>query len=165
MAKTKAAMLLAGGVALGLVASDAAFHTSYEGTVKRVIDGDTVEVLVEVAPGLVQEVDIRERDLDTPEKRRGGRGGAKCEEEIALGKSVTALVRSKLPPGTTVGIANVGLGKYAGRWVGDIRLVVDGRIVDLGDWLIGQGLAVNYDGGKKRKSWCPKDQARLEPTR
>ncbi|MEO0496907.1 MAG: hypothetical protein AAF141_05985 [Pseudomonadota bacterium] len=156
-AKASLATMAVCGV-IGVGAADA-FRTTYEAEVVRVIDGDTVEARVILAPGLGQVVDIRERDLDTPEKRRG-RFGAQCEAERELGLEVSALVTEMLPVGTKIGIENVGLGKYAGRWVGDIRMVVDGTVVDLGDWLIEQDLAVHYDGGTKRKVWC-KDEERL----
>lgn len=159
MAKKRTA-IAAIGVLASVALGDASFHTSYEGRVIRVIDGDTIEVAIEVAPGMVMEVDVRERDLDTPEKRRGGRGGAQCPEEQALGKKVSQLVSSYLKPGTSVGVVNVGLGKYAGRWVGDIRFMIDGSVHDLGDWLINQNLAVHYDGKTKAKVWCPKDETR-----
>lgn len=155
--------LAAGALALGgiVAVSDAAFNTSYQATVERVIDGDTVVVSVSLAPGLVQSIHMRERDLDTPEKRRGGRGGAQCDAELEAGRKVTALVEQLLPPGTEIGLENVGIGKYAGRWVGDImfQLPGGGNPVDLGDWLIGQGLAVPYDGGTKAKVWCPVEPA------
>jgi endonuclease YncB( thermonuclease family) len=162
--KAKLPVAVAATLVLAAGASTA-FKTSYVGEVVRVIDGDTVEAKIEVLPGMTYTVDVRERDLDTPEKRRG-RGGAQCDEEIAQGKAVSKLVSDLLPAGTKIGIENVGLGKYAGRFIGDIKLVIDdgSAPVDLGDWLIGQGLAVNYDGGTKRKVWCPINvkQDRLE---
>lgn len=144
------------GAAAFVAVADAAFNTSYQAEVLRVIDGDTVEVSIELLPGMRQEIDVRERNLDTPEKRRG-RGGAQCDEELAKGQEVSALVQQLLPPGTIVGVENIGLGKYAGRAVGDIKFQLPGEPepVDLGDWLIGQGLAVEYDGGTKSKPWCP----------
>lgn len=134
-----------------------AFQTTYVGEVVRVIDGDTIKAKIEVLPDLFYTVDVRERDLDTPEKRRGGYGGAQCDEEIEAGKAVSKLIADLLPPGTEIGIENVGLGKYAGRFVGDIKLVVEPNQppVDLGDWLIGQNLAMPYDGKTKAKVWCP----------
>ncbi|MEM7667526.1 MAG: thermonuclease family protein [Pseudomonadota bacterium] len=162
MPKATTMLAACGLLATGGLAADGLFNTSYSARVERVIDGDTVEVVVDLAPGMSQTVDVRERDLDTPEKRRG-RFGAQCEAERELGLKVSALVTDTLAEGTAVRIDNVGLGKYAGRWVGDIRFALDGRIVDLGDWLIGQGLAVHYDGGTKRKVWC-KNETRLPTT-
>lgn len=141
------------GIAATAAAGSTAFQTSYRGEVVRVIDGDTVEVEIDLLPGLTQRVAVRERNLDTPEKRRG-RFGAQCEAELELGKQVSALVAEHLPPGSVVGIRNISLGKYAGRAVGDILLSVDGEVVDLGFWLISLGLGVPYDGGTKRKVWC-----------
>lgn len=155
MSKTKNTAAAAAIVAAGALGASA-FQTSYEGEVVRVIDGDTIEARIEVLPDMYYTVSVRERDLDTPEKRRG-RFGAQCEEEVIAGQEVSALIGNLLPPGTKIGIRNVGLGKYAGRFIGDIQMIVDAGQppVDLGDWLIGQGLAVSYDGGTKNKVWCP----------
>jgi len=154
--KKKSAVIAAAGMAAAVAVGDAAFNTSYQAEVVRVIDGDTVEVSIELLPGMRQEIDVRERNLDTPEKRRG-RGGAQCDAEIEQGKAVSQLVSDLLPPGTIIGVENIGLGKYAGRAVGDIKFRLEGEAapIDLGDWLIAQGLAVEYDGGTKRKVWCP----------
>ncbi|MEM1370588.1 MAG: hypothetical protein AAGG72_00010 [Pseudomonadota bacterium] len=154
--KTNKALIGAVAIAGAIATADASFNTSYQAEVIRVIDGDTVEVSVELIPGLAQVVDVRERNLDTPEKRRG-RFGAQCEAEREKGLAVSKLVGDLLPPGTIIGVENVGLGKYAGRWVGDIKFQLEGEAeaLDLGDWLIGQGLAVAYDGGTKQKVWCP----------
>lgn len=149
------------GVCLaGGVLTDAQFSTSYEAQVLRVIDGDTIEVQIELFPGLIRKVKMRERDLDTAESRYVGKGSAQCEREKEIGLQTKELVKSHLPPGTVIGVRNVSGGKYFGRAVGDMLLKVDGKVVDLGDWLIGQGLAVHYDGGTKRKAWCTEDQTR-----
>jgi micrococcal nuclease len=129
--------------------------TSYKAEIVRVLDGDTVEVKIELLPELFQVIHVREGNLDTPEKRRG-RFGAQCEQELEFGKLVSQYVMDLLPIGTVVQIENVRLGKYAGRTIGDIKLTLepDGPLVDLGDHLISQGMAVSYDGGTKNKVWC-----------
>jgi len=48
-------------------------YAEYYATVVRVIDGDTLEVRVNLWPGLVAEYAVRVRDIDAPELR-----GADC---------------------------------------------------------------------------------------
>lgn len=140
--------------AISFLAPANAFETSYKAEVVRVIDGDTIEVKIEVFPDLFQTIDVRERDLDTPEKRRG-KFGAQCEAEVEAAIDVSKYVSELLPPGSIIGVENVDYGKYAGRTVGDIKLLLEnGDTVDLGDHLIGLGMAVHYDGGTKKKVWC-----------
>lgn len=136
-------------------ATDGEIKTTYKAEIIRVIDGDTVEVSVELLPNLNQTIHVREGNLDTPEKRRG-RGGAQCDQEIEYGKIVSEYVRGLLPVGSTVQIENFEEGKYAGRIIGDIKFKMseDGELLDLGDHLIEQGMAVPYDGGTKQKVWC-----------
>lgn len=130
-------------------------QTVYKANVIRVIDGDTIEVSVELLPNLTQTIHVREGNLDTPEKRRGI-GGAKCDQELAYGKVVSEYVFQLLPVGTVVQIENFKKDKYAGRIVADIKFYMSegGELLDLGDHLIEQGMAVPYDGGTKQKVWC-----------
>lgn len=138
-----------------LSATAGEIQTTYKAEVIRVIDGDTIEVSVELLPDLYQTIDVRERNLDTPEKRRGI-GGAKCDQELAYGKVVSEYVFQLLPVGTIVQIENFKKDKYAGRIVADIKFYMSegGELLDLGDHLIEQGMAVPYDGGTKQKVWC-----------
>lgn len=111
-------------------------------TVDRVIDGDTVELSVNIWPGLTQQISLRLDGVNTPEKR----GSDQCEKAAA--KEASAFTDGLLA-GQRVTVTGVRLGKYAGRVLG--RISVDG--VDLGDALIAAGHARPYDGGK-REAWC-----------
>lgn len=129
--------------------------TTYKAEVVRVLDGDTVEVKIELLPELFQIINVREGNLDTPEKRRG-KFGAQCDQELEFGKQVSQYVFDLLPVGTIIQLENIKLGKYAGRTIGDIKFILepDGPLIDLGDHLISEGMAVSYDGGTKNKVWC-----------
>ena len=54
-------------------------YTSYSATVVEVIDGDTIQLDVDIWPGLTQRISLRLNRIDTPEKR----GSPTCEKELA----------------------------------------------------------------------------------
>ena len=51
-------------------------YSEYYGTVERIIDGDTLQVRIDLWPGLEAVYAIRVRGIDAPELR-----GAKCPQE------------------------------------------------------------------------------------
>ena len=102
----------------------------------RVIDGDTVD-----APTGVR---YRLLGYDTPETYR-----AICDEELALGKRATERLKELLASGEVQLIESGKTDRY-GRSLA--RLTVDGN--DVGQILIGEGLARPYYGGR-HQGWCP----------
>lgn len=150
--KTLAAIVAAGAITVGAEA----LNTTYDGQIIRVIDSDTakVELFVIPAAGLTWTVDIRALGIDTPELRRpdktchdGGLG------EKKLAELATSLIKSKLPEGTPVRITHLGLGKFAGRALGQIWFQENGNWVSTSKLLTDRKMAVEYWGGKK-SSWC-----------
>jgi len=126
--------LAAGGIAaLGYRASSPTQPAAALAIV--VIDGDTIDV------GGVR---WRLTGFDTPETRR-----AKCADERALGLHAKARLEELLAGGavalTPKGVASDRYGRRLGT------LSAGGR--DVGEVLIGEGLARRYSGGK-RKGWC-----------
>ena len=128
----------------------------------KVIDADTLRVMVEVWPYEYKRIDVRISGVDTPEKRGSGcravYGGRAAdvpahikERENQLGRDATEFVKARFNSGETVVLTDVKLGKYAGRVVGKLALP-DGQ--DLGALLIETGHAVPYDGGTKIAPWC-----------
>mgnify|MGYP000953015908 CR=1 FL=1 len=108
----------------------------FEAFVERVIDGDTIEALVQLGFGVVQRFRIRVAGIDTPEtkgtsKRRGKRS-AEFVRNLIEGKTVW-LIESEQKD------------KY-GRAMASVQLA-DGR--DLATLLVEAGLAKKYSGGKK----------------
>lgn len=99
-----------------------------------VIDGDTVEW---------QGKRIRLLDFDAPEIHH-----AQCEQERRLGHAASFRLQFLLA-GSVAEIELSGRLDRYGRELGRIR--VGGR--DVGDILIGEGLARRYTGGR-RKGWC-----------
>lgn len=117
----------------------------YPATVVRVIDGDTVELDVQLWPGLVQRINLRLAGINTPESR--GRHLSACEREAA--RAATTFTLKFLEDADTLHVHDIRLGKFAGRVLGRIR--AHGK--DLGAALVGAGLARPYDGGH-RGPWC-----------
>lgn len=153
--KKSLAAILAAGVA---VAGDHTLHTAYQGEVLRIIDSDTQEVRLTLlaAMGMTLDVHVRALGIDTPEKSR--RYTSKCSDdgaaEIAFAKQATAWVASVIPPGAKVRVTDVGLGKYAGRTLGNLLYEdAEGEWRSLSAELIDRGYAVEY-WGKTKKSWC-----------
>lgn len=111
-------------------------------TLARVIDGDTVEVVAHIWLGQEIRVAVRLHGIDAPERR------ARCEAEQVLATAATAFLQ-KLE-GSQIVLTQITRGKFAGRVLADVHHVDLG---DLGDALVGEGMARVYEGGS-RVSWC-----------
>jgi endonuclease YncB( thermonuclease family) len=119
---------------------------TYNATITRVIDGDTVAFQALWLPDpLKKELSIRVFGVDTPEK--GFR--AKCPSEDARGQAATAFTKSVVSGATTRQVVLIDWDKYGGRVLGDVLL--DGN--SLRSMLIQQGYAREYYGEAKT-SWC-----------
>ena len=122
---------------------------TYQATVVRVVDGDSVIVSVPAwAATPFETISVRVAGIDTPESRKPP---AKCVAEVALGKAASAYAKELVKPGAAVVVTYRRLDKYA-RVDGGLTLP-DGR-----DWatvMLGNGMARPYDGGTK-SSWCRK---------
>lgn len=118
--------------------------------VRRVLDGDTVEVQCSAWIGVAVTTLVRVRGIDTPEKAPR----AKCPAEAALAIKASTFTKDALPPGTCIRVSAIENDKYGGRVVATV--IYDAplqRGVSLADGLIDAGLARSYDGGTK-SSWC-----------
>jgi len=115
----------------------------YDAELSRVIDGDTVEVVAHIWPGLNKTVKVRISGINTPEKRTKN----KCEKRLGL--AATQFTSDFFDSHEKFSLIGVFEGKFAGRVIGRI----DAAGVDLGQQLIDAGHARVYHGGK-RKAWC-----------
>ena len=113
----------------------------------RVLDGDTIDVLIDLGFELFKKERVRIAGVDTPEKR------TRNLEEKALGVDATNWLKEKLES-TLVGDDELtirtelvgGGGKY-GRLLG--WLYVGESVVSLNEQMITEGYAHAYDGGTK----------------
>lgn len=82
----------------------------YKATVERVIDGDTLDVTVDLGFFLTSRMRVRLRGVNTPETRG---------PERPEGLKVKAFVQEQLPLGKHVVIDTYKIGKY-GRYLADL---------------------------------------------
>ena len=115
--------------------------------INRVVDGDTIDVTIDLGFDLYKKERVRVAGVDTPEKR------TRNLEEKALGIDATAWLKTKLEE-TIKGDEELlirtelkgGVGKY-GRLLG--WLYVGESDVSLNEQMITEGYAHAYDGGTK----------------
>ena len=115
--------------------------------INRVVDGDTIDVTIDLGFDLYKKERVRVAGVDTPEKR------TRNLEEKALGIDATVWLKSKLEE-TIKGDEELivrtelkgGVGKY-GRLLG--WLYVGDSNISLNEQMITEGYAHAYDGGTK----------------
>ena len=119
--------------------------------IKKVVDGDTIDVVIDLGFDLTKTERVRIAGVDTPEKR------TRDLEEKELGLDATNWLKEKLNE-TIKGDEELtirtelvgGTGKY-GRLLG--WLYVGDSEVSLNKQMIEQGYAWEYDGGAKNKNF------------
>ena len=119
--------------------------------INRVVDGDTIDVTIDLGFDLYKKERGRVAGVDTPEKR------TRDLEEKALGIDATNWLKDKLD-GAISGDDDLiirteldgGVGKY-GRLLG--WLYIGDAEVSLNEAMIAEGYAWAYDGGTKKKDF------------
>jgi endonuclease YncB( thermonuclease family) len=119
--------------------------------INRVVDGDTIDVTIDLGFDLYKKERVRVAGVDTPEKR------TRDLEEKELGYDATNWLKDKLES-AVCGDADLvirtelvgGVGKY-GRLLG--WLYVGDSDVSLNEQMIAEGYAWSYDGGTKQKNF------------
>ena len=119
--------------------------------INRVVDGDTIDVTIDLGFDLFKKERVRVAGVDTPEKR------TRDDEEKALGLDATYWMKSKLE-GAIDGDDDLvirtelvgGMGKY-GRLLG--WLYIGDAELSLNEQMIEEGYAWPYDGGTKQKNF------------
>ena len=120
----------------------------YRAKLDRVVDGDTVDALIDVGFDIWFKKRIRFMGLDTWESR------TRDLEEKKLGKLAKERTRQLLEDVSSKSgyfrVKSHGLGKY-GRVLGEIFIMdKDGKQWNVNKTLISEGHAYVYDGGKKK---------------
>ena len=119
--------------------------------VNRVVDGDTIDVTIDLGFDLFKKERVRVAGVDTPEKR------TRDLEEKELGIEATNWLKEKLD-GAITGDDDLvirtelvgGMGKY-GRLLG--WLYIGDNELSLNEIMIEEGYAWAYDGGTKQKNF------------
>ena len=120
-------------------------------SIDKVLDGDTIDVTIDLGFDLFKKERVRIAGVDTPEKR------TRNLEEKALGLDATEWLKDKLE-GAINGDDDLiirteldgGVGKY-GRLLG--WLYIGDATVSLNEKMIDEGYAWAYDGGTKNKNF------------
>ena len=120
----------------------------YRGKLERVVDGDTIDALIDVGFDIWIKKRIRYSGIDTwesrtrdlEEKKKGLAAKARTKELLEKVSSKSGYFRLK----------SHGLGKY-GRVLGEIFIMdKEGKQMSVNETLISEGHAYIYDGGKKK---------------
>ena len=119
--------------------------------INRVLDGDTIDVTIDLGFDLYKKERVRVAGVDTPEKR------TRDLEEKELGIHATNWLKEKLD-GAIAGDDDLvirtelvgGMGKY-GRLLG--WLYIGDAELSLNEQMIDEGYAWEYDGGTKQKNF------------
>tara|TARA_Y100000022_G_scaffold74652_1_gene64294 strand:- start:1381 stop:1827 length:447 start_codon:yes stop_codon:yes gene_type:complete len=119
--------------------------------INRVVDGDTIDVTIDLGFDLYKKERVRVAGIDTPEKR------TRNLEEKALGIDATNWLKEKLKAAVDGDDDLVirtelvgGVGKY-GRLLG--WLYIGDANVSVNEEMIDEGYAWTYDGGTKNKNF------------
>jgi micrococcal nuclease len=120
--------------------------------IDKVLDGDTIDVTIDLGFDLYKKERVRIAGVDTPEKR------TRDLEEKALGIDATNWLKKKLEDtiageGDELSIRTElvgGTGKY-GRLLG--WLYINEDVISLNEQMITEGYAWAYDGGTKQKNF------------
>ena len=115
-------------------------------TVRRVIDGDTIDVAADLGFDVSIKLRLRFAGINTPESR------TRNLEEKALGKAATAFLKETLESADAVEFESHERGKF-GRVLATPFTVKCGKRTDICKLMIREGHAREYSGGK-REPWC-----------
>ena len=119
--------------------------------INRVVDGDTIDVTIDLGFDLYKKERVRVAGVDTPEKR------TRDKEEKVLGIDATNWLKERLEAAIkgddelTIRTELVGgVGKY-GRLLG--WLYIGDAETSLNELMISEGYAWSYAGGTKKKDF------------
>ena len=116
----------------------------YSATIRRVVDGDTVDVLVDLGFSVGIKERVRLHGIDTPESR------TRDLREKKFGKIATARVKELMPVGETFVMTSKSYdskGKF-GRGMVDFQIPNYGNLTRT---LLNERLAVPYHGQNKKE--------------
>ena len=133
-------------------------HNEYDITVIKIVDGDTVDVDIDLGFGIcLKDERVRIMGIDTPESRTSDR------VEKLFGKAASKRLGELLKEGakllTTEDKSGEDMKGKFGRVLGDFR-AADGRLVT--EIMIAEGHCVPYFGGSKEDTQAAHDVNRVK---
>ena len=118
-------------------------YTYFVSSIDRVVDGDTVDVIIDLGFDLTKKERVRLAGIDTPESR------TRDLEEKAMGLEAKDHLTGMLEGADRLIVRTEKDGKY-GRMLGWFYKNEDAKY-SINETMIEQGYAWKYDGGKKEK--------------
>ena len=118
-------------------------YTYFVSSVDRVVDGDTVDVIIDLGFDLTKKERVRLAGIDTPESR------TRDLEEKAMGLEAKDHLTGMLEAADKLIVRTEKEGKY-GRMLGWFYKDQESKY-SINEVMIEQGYAWEYDGGKKKK--------------
>jgi len=120
---------------------------TYNIKLDRVVDGDTIDAIIDLGFDVSVKKRVRFLGVNTPESR------TRDLEEKKRGLAAKDRVQELLDGANTIQLKSHGVGKY-GRCLGELHIdVVDGKekvtLESVNELLIKEGHAVEYHGGKR----------------
>ena len=120
---------------------------TYNIKLDRVLDGDTIDAIIDLGFNTHVKKRIRFQGINAPESR------TKDLKEKAKGLAAKDRLKAILEGAKTIHLCSHGVGKY-GRCLGELHVdVVDGKeqltLANVNELLIKEGHAVEYYGGKR----------------
>jgi micrococcal nuclease len=120
--------------------------------VVRVVDGDTVDLAMELIPGQYFQLRVRLYGIDTPEKRPLKTAPNRDEEIAAAKRSTEALDGQLRRSNYIIDRAEFREADKYGRWLCDLFVRNnENDYTHLNEWMIREGYAKPYFGGTKEK--------------
>ena len=122
-------------------------YTYFVSSIDRVVDGDTVDVIIDLGFDLTKKERVRLAGIDTPESR------TRDLEEKAMGLEAKDHLTGMLEGADKLIVRTEKEGKY-GRMLGWFYKDQESKY-SINEVMIEQGYAWEYDGGKKEKTCRP----------
>ena len=116
-------------------------YTYFVKSVDRVVDGDTIDISIDLGFDLTKKERVRLAGIDTPEKR------TKNSKEKEMGYQATEFLEMHLMEATRLTVKTEKDGKY-GRMLGWLYKT-DEDTTSINQIMIDKGYAWAYDGGTK----------------
>ena len=119
-------------------------YTYFVKSVDRVVDGDTIDISIDLGFDLTKKERVRLAGIDTPEKR------TKDQKEKEMGYQATEFLEMHLMEATKLTVKTEKDGKF-GRMLGWLYKT-DTDTMSINQIMIDKGYAWAYDGGTKEKN-------------
>ena len=116
-------------------------YTYFVKSVDRVVDGDTIDISIDLGFDLTKKERVRLAGIDTPEKR------TKNQKEKEMGYQATEFLEMHLMEATKLTVRTEKDGKF-GRMLGWLYKT-DTDTMSINQIMIDKGYAWAYDGGTK----------------